>query len=550
MTVSPGDAAARERWQRSAWLRRVGALSGRFGALAAALTVLDAAAAVGFAGGLCWALTSLPHGLPAAAPGGVLALACGAVRGLLSWAALEAGARASQRIKGVVRERVFRAALDMPPGQRASVGETMTAVVEGVEALDGYYARFAPARVAAVVAPLIVAAAMASVNVIAGALVFATFAPFAVAMALAGGAAADEARLQFEALGRLSRLFADRIRALPMLMAYQAEVDTAAALSEASEELAGRTLRVLRIAFVSSGALEFFSALSVAIVATYCGLQLLGLLPTFRFAPLDLGRAVFVLLLAPEAYLPFRRLAAAYHDRQAAEAAVAALVALESRAPHVLTGAQALREPPRIGFEGVVVRYPGDDRAALDGFDLMVRPGEIIVLKGPSGAGKSTVLNLLLGLVSPTAGRVVVNGLDVSDAGSGEVAWAGQAPVVVPGDLATNIALARRDASVQVLARAAELSGVARIPGGLDRLIDERGGGLSGGELRRLALARAILRDAPLLLLDEPTANLDAAAEAELLPVIRRMARGRTTLIATHSEAVAAIADRVVDLAA
>jgi ATP-binding cassette subfamily C protein CydD len=542
--------SAHDRREGAAWLKRAGALSGRFGAVAAGLTVLDAVAAIGFAAGLSWALTSLPRGVAAAAPGAALALASGAVRGVLGWAALEAGATASRRIKGVVRDRVFRAALDMPPGERASVGETMTAVVEGVEALDGYYARFAPARAAAAVAPLIVAAAMAGANVIAGALVFATFAPFAVAMALAGGAAADEARHQFEALGRLSRLFADRIRALPVLMAYQAEAATAAALGQASEELAGRTLRVLRIAFVSSGALEFFSALSVAVVATYCGLELLGLLPAFRWAPLDMGRAVFVLLLAPEAYAPFRRLAAAYHDQQAADAAVAALVELESRAPHTLVGARGRHEPPTVAFEGVVVRYPGDDRAALDSFDLAVRPGEIVALKGPSGAGKSTVLNLLLGLVSPTAGRVAVNGADVDDGGRGDVAWAGQAPVVVPGDLASNIALSHRDASAEAIAEAAQLSGAARIPGGLDRRIDERGGGLSGGELRRLALARAILRDAPLLLLDEPTANLDAAAEAELIPVIQRMARGRTTLIATHSDAVAAIAHRVVELAA
>lgn len=548
--VSAAEAAARERRLRSVWLRRIGALSGRWGAAAAALTVLDGFAAVGFAGGLCWALTSLPGGVRAAAPGAALSLACGLVRGVLGWAALEAGARASHRIKGVVRERVFCAALDLPPGQRASLGETMTAVVEGVEALDGYYARFVPARVAAGVAPLIVAAAMACANVIAGALVFATFAPFVAAMAIAGGAAADEARRQFQALGRLSRLFADRIRALPVLMAYQAEADTAAALGEASEELAGRTLQVLRVAFVSSGALEFFSALSVAVIAVYCGLELLGLLPAFRFAPLDLGRAVFILILAPEAYLPFRRLAAAYHDRQAAEAAVEALIALDGQAPRAIVSPRGGREPPRISFEGVVVRYPGDDRAALDGLDLSVRPGEIVVLKGPSGAGKSTVLNLLLGLVAPTAGRVVVNGADLSVAGRGEVAWVGQAPVVVPGDLAANIALSRRDAPKPSLAKAAELAGLAQIPGGLDRRIDERGGGLSGGELRRLALARAILRDAPLLLLDEPTANLDAAAEAELVPVIQRMAKGRTTLIATHSEAVAAIADRVVELAA
>ena len=266
----------------------------------------------------------------------------------------------------------------------------------------------------------------------------------------------------------------------------------------------------------------------MALVAVYCGFNLLRPLPFPVPEQLDLGRAFFVLALSPEVYVPMRRLAAAYHDRQAAEAAAPSLVASnapERRAP-VGVGAR----PPAVQFEKVTIAY-GDSGPVIAGFDLDVRPGQIVALAGSSGAGKSSLLHLLLGLAPRTAGDVIIGGERLSTCGdfAGRIAWASQAPVVAPGSLRDNIAMADRGAS-------------------LERRIDERGGGLSGGERRRLALARAVLKDAPLLLLDEPTANLDEQAEQEMLLLIREAAQGRTTLIATHSAAVLSIADRVVTL--
>ncbi|MGC1303853.1 MAG: thiol reductant ABC exporter subunit CydD, partial [Caulobacteraceae bacterium] len=460
------------------------------------------------------------------------------------------GARAATKIKTAVRARLLRASLDARPGERPPVGETMTQVVEGVEALDGYYARFVPARAAGGLAPLLVVVAMGFASPVAALIELVTFVPFVIAMALAGGAAAAESRRQFEALTRLSGLFADRVRALPVVLAFNAEAGTTGALGQAAQTLADRTLRVLRVAFISSAALEFFAALSVALVAVYCGFDLLGLLPFPTPERLDLGRAVFALALAPEAYQPMRRLAAVYHDRQAAEAAVDGLIGMEGTPRRVSPRPPAPPAAPAIRFEGVRVVYAGDVRPALDGFNLSLGPGDVVALMGPTGAGKSTVLNLLLGLAQPTEGEITVDGVRLAEIGSVSAAWAGQAPVVTPGTLAQNIALGRREASPDAIAQAAELTGLAGIQGGLTRWLDERGGGLSGGERRRLALARAILRDAPVLLLDEPTANLDARSEAELLSVIARAAYGRTTLIATHSDAVAALAHRVVRLAA
>jgi ATP-binding cassette subfamily C protein CydD len=263
---------------------------------------------------------------------------------------------------------------------------------------------------------------------------------------------------------------------------------------------------------------------------------------------LNLSRAFFVLAMAPEVYAPMRRLAAAYHERQAAEAAAVSLAGAgpPPEAPAARRPVPASAPAPAIRFRGVTVSYD-DGASPVRDFDLDVPAGSIVALVGPSGSGKSSLLHLLLGLAPLTAGEVEVDGLTLSAAGSftDQVGWASQAPVVVPGTLGENIALAARGVSRQRLQAVATLAG---LDGDLDRVLDERGGGLSGGERRRLGLARALLKPAPILLLDEPTANLDTASETALLPVIRAAARGRTTLIATHSAAVEALADVVVRL--
>jgi ATP-binding cassette subfamily C protein CydD len=543
------DADATRR--RRAWFNRtvVGkALRRRALGLAAA----DAAPAIAFALGLAMAVADLPRGLAAMAPGLALMAIAALSRAIVGLAAQRAGAELARDVKRTVRRRVVEAAFLARPGDRPQVGEAMTLVVEGVETLDGYFSRYAPARFAAMTAPFAILAAMALASPVAALIALAAFVPFIAAMALAGGAASHEARRQFEALSRLSGLFADRVRALPTILAFQAEEPTAEALARGSDELARRTLRVLRRAFLSTAALEFFAALSVALIAVYCGFNLLRLLPFPVPERLDLARAVFVLALAPELYAPLRRLAAAYHDRQAAEAAADRLMAAPDASPPAADTGLVDGPAPALRFRNVRVTYPGADRPAVDAFDLEVRPGEIVALMGPTGSGKSTVLNLLLGLASATAGEVQVDGLpiDPQRGVASRAAWAGQAPVVVPGAVRDNIALGRPSATIREIAEAAARTGLDAAPGGISRYIDERGGGLSGGERRRLALARALLRASPVLLLDEPTANLDARSEQEMLPVIQGAARGRTTLIATHSPAVAALADRVVRLAA
>ena len=548
MITAPASAqpAARRRWLR--------AVAGGVGRMAAALLVLDGLAAIGFALALAAGLSHLSAGLAAALPFLVLGVAAALLRGGGALAASRLGAVASGRARTALRRRVLAACLDLPAAARQS-GELLAATVDEVEALDGYLARFLPARQSAGPVVLLVLAATAAASPVCAAILAATLLPFIAVMALAGGAAADESRRQFIALARLSGVFADQMRALPVVLALQAEQRAADRLGDIAEELRRRTMGVLRVAFVSSAGLEFFAALSVALVAVYAGFSLLGLLPFPAPERLDLGRAVFALALAPEFYAPMRRLAAAYHDRQAAETAADRLLALDAaRRPAAPPPLPPLGGAPRIRFAAATVRYPGADRPALAPLDVEIAPGEMVALLGPSGAGKTTALHLLLGLTTLAGGEVWIDGHALSVTGplAAAVSWLGQSPLIVPGSIAANIALARRDASRAEIAAAAQQAGCAALlagrAGGLDAMLDERGGGLSGGELRRLALARALLKPAPILLLDEPTAHLDAAAEAALIATLRQAARGRTTLLATHSAALAAVADRVVHL--
>ena len=535
--------------------------------LSTSLLLLDSVAAIGFAAGLAGGVVAVPHGVGAMLPWVLLAgvSACG--RGACAMLAARVGAGGAYRAKTRLRRRIVDAALRRAPGSDATTGTLMSAAVDEVDAIDGYVSRFLPARMAASIAPLIVLSATAIASPIAAGILVATFFPFLAAMILAGGAAADASRRQFLALARLSGLFADRIGALPVILAFRAEQREARALGEASEDLARRTMAVLRVAFLSSGALEFFAALSVALVAVYAGFNLLGLLPFPVPETLDLGRAFFVLALAPEFYAPMRRLAAAYHDRQAAETAAERLAEVErakAAAPSTVPVWSGVA--PTIRFDSVTIRYDGQDRAAVSGVSFQAKPGMIVALVGPSGSGKSSLLHLLLGLAPLSRGRITIctpspipereGGdavLDLAEIGSIApiAAWMGQSPLILAGTIGSNIALADPSASAERIAEVARIAGLSPMllaRGGLDAVIDARGSGLSGGERRRIALARALLKPAPVLLLDEPTAHLDAASEAHLIPAIARACVGRTTIIATHSARLAAIADLVIDL--
>ncbi|BAV64258.1 thiol reductant ABC exporter subunit CydD [Sphingobium cloacae] len=429
------------------------------------------------------------------------------------------------------------------------LGEAVADAVDRIEDLGGFHARYLPLSRAAILSPLIIAIAASFGSGMAGAIMLATLVPFALGMALAGTAAARAAARQLDALSRLSGLFVDRVRALPVIVSFGAQDRIGRHLADATRDVASRTIDVLKIAFVSSAIIEFFAALSVALVALYCGFNLLGILPFPAPERLGLGEALFVLVLAPEFYLPMRRLAAAYHDKQVGEAAVERLAALARPSPSV--SRSPIAGPPALRFDGVVIDY---GETAIGPFTLDVAAGTSLALRGSTGIGKSSLLHAVLGLAPIGKGRILVDGRDVADVAlPGHIGWAGQSVAFVPGTLADNIRLARPDAddaAVEAAALRAGLGPMIEARGqGLALPLDHQGSGLSGGERRRVGIARVLLKDAPLWLLDEPTADLDAGSAAGIASILASAAKGRTVIMATHSAELAAIADREMVLA-
>jgi len=513
-----------------------------------ALTVINAVGAGGFALALAFVLTG---------PGRVLAIAglmaALAVRAAADWGAARLSSHHAARAAAILRRRVLAALLGRGRGEAKGIGEAIAAAVEEVDSVEGYFSRYAPAAWDARIAPLLIAALVALASPIAAGVLLMTLIPFAAVMALAGGAAGVEADRQFAALSRLSGYFVDRVRGLPVILAFQAEAAETAQVGAAAEEVSARTLSVLRIAFISSAGLEFFAALAVALTAVYCGFSLLGLLPFKVPETLDFRRALVALALAPELYAPLRRLAAAYHEKQLGEAAAARLRPLLEALPAPARDPEAAPWPdpcaPDVRLFGLTLSLGG---TRLGPLNAEAPAGAITAITGATGAGKSTLLAAILGLTPASAGRVEIAGRPVAPGALANAAWAGQAPVFLPGTLLENLMAAgpevTADQALEMAARVGLAGALAARGGGADTVLDERGSGLSGGERRRLALARALLKPSPLLLLDEPTADLDAASEAEIIALIRELTPTRTVIVATHSPALAQAADHVVSL--
>jgi len=484
-----------------------------------------------------------------------------ALRAVLAWIGEAAGIRAAEDIKQAIRKDLFAALMRRGPDwmrQRAS-GELASQILDQVEALDGYFSRFVPAMIAAAVVPVAFAVGLMPVDLAVGLLLFVTAPLIPLFMALAGWGAEAASRQHLTALSRLSGMFADRLRGLLVLKLFGRAEDEIVRVRSASDEFATRTLAVLRIAFLSSAVLEFFAALGVAGVALYVGLTYIGLLD-LRGAELGLQAGLFCLLMAPEVYMPLRTLAAHYHDRASAKAAVTNLSAVFETLPAVDEAAAipGIDWSPR-GAVGVTVRHltveAADRGAILADASLDIAPGETVALLGPSGIGKSTLVEVLARLRAHQ-GRVELGGLPLADIDEAalrrHVAVLGQRSRLFHGTIASNIRLGRADASDAEVRAAAERACVLdfadRLPEGLDTPIGERGRGLSGGEAQRVALARIFLRDPALVLLDEPTAHLDRETEARVMRAVLDFAAGRTLLIATHSTAVAALMDRICEI--
>ena len=550
-------------------LRRLDALGdaarGRL-RLAGACTVVAGWLLIAQAAAIAWAIQQV-LALGADPRGAALALGLllmvGLVRAVLAWCSRTQADLAVVAIVDGLRRDVARRLWSRGPlwlRQRRS-GELAELMGTHAEAMEGYFGGYRLARMEVVAVPLALLAAVYVVDRSVGTILLLTLPLVPVFMMLVGLGAEAASRRQLRALARMGGHFADRLRGLGVIRLYGRGNAELAGLRAAAEGVRERSLKVLRIAFLSSAVLEFFASLSVAMVAVYLGLSYLGMLD-LRAAPLTLGIGVFCLLLAPEYYAPLRRLATHYHDRANALAAldeiesalagddtlVGAGPARDAFAASERRASRAARAPTEnahvdsIRARDLSLRPLGAHRDALAGLSFELAAGERLALAGPSGCGKSTLLDALAGWLPPREGRVLVS----EDM---RIGYAPQRPFLFQGSIADNLRMARPGASDLELRAAAEAAQVLRftdrLPRGLDTQVGERGFGLSGGEARRIALARVFLRDPQLLLLDEPTAFLDPETEAALLRAIADFSQGRTLVIATHSAAAMQMAGRV-----
>jgi ATP-binding cassette subfamily C protein CydD len=452
--------------------------------------------------------------------------------------------QSARRIISTIRLGIMAKALD---GRIDSARHQarLNGLFEDTEALEGYYARFRQSEFQARVLPLAFIAVMACVSPVSAGILLLTLLPFVALMAVLGLTCAGESKQQLDALSRLSNLFVDRIKALPLILSFEAGPRQVRNVSRAAHEVAERTLKVLKIAFVTSAVLEFFSALSVALIAIYCGFYLLDELPFKVPEVLTFATAFFVLALAPEVYAPMRRLAAAYHDQQTAMAATERLMEIDILPAS--TPAAPLIAAPEISYDGVVCGFVDAPDFRIGPLSFTAIPGQIIALKGPTGSGKTTLLRLLLGYGHRLSGEVRIDGQPLGDI-SDSIAWVSQSPPILAGSLADNLRVANRSASDDQVRQAIDLFGLDAVAEARTGPLNERGSGLSGGERRRIGLARAWLKDAPILLLDEPTADLDAQSEAGLIKQLPILFKGRTVILSSHSPRLCALADHVVEL--
>ena len=499
----------------------------------------------------------------------------GGLRGTLT-------ARASGEVRQQLRSELFARMLDAGPllKGRLGTGSLTTVLVEQVESLDPHYSRFLPQMATVKVVPAAILVAVFWANWLAGALLLITAPLIPAFMILIGMGAQQVVRDQQQALGRLSGLFFDRLRGLDTLRRFGAEQRESRRIATFAEDFRARTMRVLRVAFLSSAVLEFFSAIAIATLAIYIGLGLLGFVELGPAESLTLFSGLFILLLAPEFYNPLRTLAQHWHDRAGALAAAEGIREVLAAPPARPEPARPAAEIPTracpVRLRGVRVTLPG--RGTLfEGLDLDVPAGEKLVVSGASGCGKSTLLSLAGGFLEPDEGEILLGGAPLAALTRSQLSrvrgYLGQQPFLYAASIRDNILLghddddtghdagddaghdAPQETEAAALQRAIALAGLDRflatLPQGLDTPLGQDGLGVSGGQARRIALARVLLVPRPLLLLDEPTASLDADTEQKFWADLDRALEARATagrpmtvICASHSALALRWADR------
>jgi ATP-binding cassette, subfamily C, bacterial CydD len=517
----------------------------------------DVLAAVGTVLG-CWNIATLivawigprhPGGLGGAVIGVALGALAAALAALIAARLAEAGAA---RVESAIRAELLESLLlGDADDESVTPAVAAAAVMDQLPQIGAYFRGYARAAMATVLVPVVILAAVFPASWVVGLLLLASLPIVPINMAVTGLGATEASRRQMTQIGELSRQVLERLQAASTLRALGAIEQERRVVERAARELARRTVAVLRIAFLASTALEWVSTFAIGVVAMYTGATLLGYVHAAPL-PVDIAphSAVFVLLLAPEFFLPLRRFAAAYHQGREAIAAAEVLGSLtESRHVTPVAGHSTWTgTPPRVELRNVSVRYPSRSSPALSDVTLTVPSGCVFGLAGASGSGKSTLLRVAGGWLAPTDGTVRLDHGSPGEAG--RALLIAQRPYLFPGTLADNLALGQPGLSAsrmwEAIARAQLTRVVRNLPEGLDTVLGERGWGLAAGEAQRVSIARAFLSDATFLIVDEPTAHLDRDTERSLIEPLRELLRGRTALLASHSDAVLGLSDYVI----
>jgi ATP-binding cassette subfamily C protein CydCD len=510
-----------------------------------ALGLAQAGLAIALAAAIAYAVTAVfQDGQSLSDVSGVVValVAVVVLRAAATYAQEALAARASARVKATLSEQVVARVADLGPAWLVSARRSRLVVLltSGLDALDEYFARYLPQLVYSMIIPLAVVVVVAAVDWLSALVIVLTLPLIPLFMVLIGWRTQVEQRRQWEALQTLSGHFLDVLRGLVTLKIFGRAQGQSVAIADVSERYRRRTMKVLRVSFLSSFTLELLATLSVAIVAVEIGLRLIE-------GGIDLRTGLFVLVLAPEAYLPLRQVGVHYHASQAGLAAAEEVFEiLDQSAPASPENRVSLAEMPiRLDAR---VRYP--DRAG----DSMVtrfevEPGQTLALVGPSGGGKSTALACLLGIVAPTDGQVEAGGVTDASLWRDQIAWMPQSPGYLHGSIADNVRVVAPHASDEQVQRALHRAGadfVDDLPRGIDTPLGEQGSGLSVGQRQRVALARVFVRDTPVAVLDEPTAGLDGPTERAVVAAIDDLASERTVVVVAHRPALAASADRTV----
>ncbi|WP_321337555.1 thiol reductant ABC exporter subunit CydD [uncultured Cohaesibacter sp.] len=466
------------------------------------------------------------------------------LRAILSYFSERLALKAAIDLKHTLRKDLLARLIAKGPilerGSENAVGDQVTTLTEGIEALEGYFARYMPAMVMTVLLPFAILAVTLTRDWVSAVVMVVTAPLIPVFMILIGKGTERLNQKQWRKLARLSAHFLDMIQGLTTLKLFNASRREAETVSRMAESYRRTTMSVLRVAFLSSLVLEFFATVSIAIIAVFIGFRLL-------YGNMTFFDGFYVLLLAPDFYLPLRNMGTHYHARMEAVGAAEAMVSVmelddgSAKKDGALDTLPDLKQGISLEFRSVGFVYP-DGTRALEDVSFTLDAGQSLALVGPSGAGKSTIIDLILGLAQPSEGQILVNGIDLSTLPIGawrqQLAYVPQKPTLFSGTIMDAIRYGQPDAGMEAVEAAAKLAQahdfITGLSDGYAHQLNEKGAGLSGGQIQRIAIARALLRDAPLVLLDEPSAHLDRENEARIQNALHALEQSATTITIAH----------------